>query len=153
MPNVRILSFFALTALLMAGACGSGSVKNSAKIEADELVFAFDPEPVKGKLDVYDSMARGAKYNVDVASRNLGKKIDEQSAAAAPQKIMDGISALDDNGANRLYKASQVLEFAVIYGEAEAASGTVTVKDLTKRENRAEISFEEALAWIKREGR
>ena len=51
------------------------------------------------------------------------------------------------------YAETKGVPFAVIYGEAEAASGTVTVKDLTKRENRAEISFEEALAWIKREGR
>ena len=51
------------------------------------------------------------------------------------------------------YAETKGVAFAVIYGEAEAASGTVTVKDLTKRENRAEISFEEALAWIKREGR
>ena len=129
MSNVRILRFLTLTVLLVAGACSSGTVKNGAKIEADELVFAFDPEPVKGKLDVYDSMARGAKYNVDVASRNLGKKIDEQSAAAAPQKIMDGISALDDNGANRLYKASQVLEFAVIYGVSSLSGSRVFIEN------------------------
>lgn len=51
------------------------------------------------------------------------------------------------------YAETKGIAFAVIYGEAEAASGTVTVKDLTKRENRAEIPFEEAVAWIRREGK
>ena len=40
--------------------------KNGAltKTEKDELVFADAPEPAGGKMDVYVSMARAAKYNV-----------------------------------------------------------------------------------------
>lgn len=59
---------FVLIVLGIIGGCSSaekGGVGD--KIEVDELIFAQNPEPVRGKLDVYASMARGVKYNVDVA--------------------------------------------------------------------------------------
>ncbi len=125
MPNIRILKFVMLSGLLLNAACSMEGTNDKAKIEKDELVFAYDPEPVKGKLDVYDSMARGAKYNVDVASTNLSKKIDEQSAKYSPQKIIDGLTNVDMSGAEKLYQASQILEFSVIYSMANLSDSQV----------------------------
>lgn len=35
----------------------------------------MEPEKVNGRLDVYSSMARAVKYNVDFTSQNMRKKL------------------------------------------------------------------------------
>ena len=53
---------FVLIVLGLIGGCSSAEKSGVGdKIEVDELIFAQNPEPVRGKLDVYASMARGVK--------------------------------------------------------------------------------------------
>ena len=118
MSKARILHFSMLSALLLLSACSFNNSGTDAKIEAEELVFATNPEPAKGKQDVYASMARAAKYNVDVASHNLNKKIYGINSNLKSQEIIDSIINANINDENLLYQASRVLEFAVIYATA-----------------------------------
>ena len=66
-------------------------LQRRGKIEVDELIFAQNPEPVRGKLDVYASMARGVKYNVDVAAQEMNKKLFSQNQNMAPQDIIQNM--------------------------------------------------------------
>lgn len=70
-------------------------------------------------MDVYVSMARAAKYNVDVASQNLNKKIFNQNPNLKPHDIIQNIMNTNVDDGNPLYDASRVLEYAIIYAEVK----------------------------------
>lgn len=123
MINARILKFTAVSVMFLLAACTVENGGRDAKIEAEELVFATNPEPARGKQDVYASMARAAKYNVDVASHNLHKKIYNQNPNLRPEDIIDNVINSNINDENKLYRASRVLEFAVVYAVANLSSG------------------------------
>ncbi len=127
MSKARILHFSMISALLLLASCSFNNSGTDAKIEAEELVFATNPEPAKGKQDVYASMARAAKYNVDVASHNLNKKIYGINPNLKSQEIIDGIINANINDENLLYRASRVLEFAVIYATANLSDSRAYV--------------------------
>ena len=118
MKNLALVPVAALISLVFIASCAVNNPQPESKIEVDELVFATNPEPVKGKLDVYKSMARAVKYNVDVASQNLNKKIYSPKAAANPHGVIDGIIGLNTGNESPLYDASKVLEYAIIYSMA-----------------------------------
>ncbi len=127
MSKARILHFSMISAVILLAACSFNNGRTDAKIEAEELVFATNPEPAKGKQDVYASMARAAKYNVDVASHNLNKRIYGISPNLKPQEIIDDVINANINDENLLYRASRVLEFAVIYATANLSDSRAYV--------------------------
>ena len=107
---------FVLIVLGIIGSCSSaekGGVGD--KIEVDELIFAQNPEPVRGKLDVYASMARGVKYNVDVAAQEMNKKLFSQNQNMAPQDIIQNMMNVKSGRDNPLYDSLRALDYAVIY--------------------------------------
>ena len=107
---------FVLIGLGIIGGCSSaekGGVGD--KIEVDELIFAQNPEPVRGKLDVYASMARGVKYNVDVAAQEMNKKLFSQNQNMAPQDIIQNMMNVKSGRDNPLYDSLRALDYAVIY--------------------------------------
>lgn len=107
---------FVLIVLGLIGGCSSAE-KNGVgdKIEVDELIFAQNPEPVRGKLDVYASMARGVKYNVDVAAQEMNKKLFSQNQNMAPQDIIQNMMNVKSGRDNPLYDSLRALDYAVIY--------------------------------------
>lgn len=112
------LRFGAVLALVALAACSVDKSSKNNNIQTDTLVFASNPEPVKGKLDVYATMARASKYNVDAATQSLSKKIYNQNPNLKPQEIIDNVKSSDVNDQSRLFAASRVLEFATIYAVA-----------------------------------
>lgn len=107
---------FVLIVLGFIGGCSSAE-KNGVgdKIEVDELIFAQNPESVRGKLDVYASMARGVKYNVDVAAQEMNKKLFSQNQNMAPQDIIQNMMNVKSGRDNPLYDSLRALDYAVIY--------------------------------------
>ena len=106
-----VFSFVALLA-----ACATSENKEvSNKIEVEELVFAKDPEPIRGKLDVYGSMARSVKYNVDVAAQETNKKLFESKQGMSPQDIIQNMMNVKSGRNNPLYDSLRALDYAVFY--------------------------------------
>ncbi len=107
---------FVLIVLGIIGGCSSTEKSGVGdKIEVDELIFAQNPEPVRGKLDVYASMARGVKYNVDVAAQEMNKKLFSQNQNMAPQDIIQNMMNVKSGRDNPLYDSLRALDYAVIY--------------------------------------
>lgn len=107
---------FVLIVLGIIGGCSSTEKSGIGdKIEVDELIFAQNPEPVRGKLDVYASMARGVKYNVDVAAQEMNKKLFSQNQNMAPQDIIQNMMNVKSGRDNPLYDSLRALDYAVIY--------------------------------------
>ena len=107
---------FVLIVLGIIGGCSSTEKSGVGdKIEVDELIFAQNPEPVRSKLDVYASMARGVKYNVDVAAQEMNKKLFSQNQNMAPQDIIQNMMNVKSGRDNPLYDSLRALDYAVIY--------------------------------------
>lgn len=129
MRNKQIISFVAVFCLLAVGGCTVDKNGALTKTEKDELVFADAPEPAGGKMDVYVSMARAAKYNVDVASQNLNKKIFNQNPNLKPHDIIQNIMNTNVDDGNPLYDASRVLEYAIIYAMSNLNANRLFVEN------------------------
>lgn len=125
MKNLVFKRVAVILALVLLASCSVDKPISDNKIEKDELVFAANPEPVKGKLDVYDAMARSVKYNVDVASQNLNKKIYIQDPNLTPKEVIQNVMNIKGGSESPLYDASRVLEFAIIYAMANLSDNQV----------------------------
>ena len=107
---------FFLFLLGIVGGCSSAETDNIGnKVEVEELVFAQSPEPVRSKLDVYASMARGVKYNVDIAAQEMNKKLFAQNQNMSPQDIIQNMMNVKSGRDNPLYDSLRALDYAVIY--------------------------------------
>ena len=73
---------------IVISSCSVDKNNKNNELNSDGLVYMSNPEPVKGKLDVYATMARASKYNVDNASLNLKKKIYNQNPNLKPQELV-----------------------------------------------------------------
>lgn len=129
MKNYRILGFATVLTLLATVACTVDKPVQNGKLAQDELVFAADPEPAKGRQDVYNSMARAVKYNVDAASQNLNKKIFNQNPNLKPQDIIRNIMNTSVGDNTPLFDASRVLEYAIIYAMSNLNSNRLFVEN------------------------
>ena len=89
-PLIKVLGAAAVV-LTVASCAGKSAAPEDNKVEVEELVFAMNPEPLKGKADVYTSMARAAKYNVDAAAQNMNKKIFNQNPNLTPRDMIRNV--------------------------------------------------------------
>lgn len=80
---------------------------------------------VRGKLDVYASMARGVKYNVDVAAQEMNKKLFSQNQNMAPQDIIQNMMNVKSGRDNPLYDSLRALDYAVIYAMVNLSGQSV----------------------------
>lgn len=113
MMNKKICLFSAILTLFFVASCAADKQENLQE-EMPKLVFEANPEMVKGKQDVYDSIARGVKYNVDLAATNLQKKVyavENDNPKMLVQELLK--SKISDE--NKLMKAARLLDFAIIY--------------------------------------
>lgn len=114
MFGTKISKFSALCTIVLLASCSMFGANKDAKIDADELVFAANPEPAEGRQDVYTSIARAVKYNVDVFSHNLNKKISGLDRQKQPDDVIKEVISANVNDENKLAQASRVLEFAIV---------------------------------------
>ena len=56
-------------------ACSSAPDTQNSKSLIDKTDLSVKPEKITGKTDVYDSMARSVKYNINVTYPNLKDKV------------------------------------------------------------------------------
>ena len=107
----------AVFSLFMAG-CASDEPKwGTEKIEVEEMPFAMEPEKVNGRLDVYSSMARAVKYNVDVTSQNMRKKLGNPSKLTA-RELLNSVNGAVSGEENPLYNSIRLLDFSVLFAVA-----------------------------------
>ncbi len=119
----KTLKFAALPAVLLLCSCAVSDSGKDVSGSSEDLVFTANPEPLKGKQDVYSSIARTVKYNVDAASHNLRKKIPSREAAPESDALIKKVVNANVNDENKLATASRVLDFSVIYATV-ALSGS-----------------------------
>ncbi len=114
-------------AILLLNACAAEPKVAKPLVEADDAVSFIDVEPVKGRMNVYTSMARGVKYNVDVTKKNIHKKVFQDTENKSAADIIAGILP-KSNGESPLYDAARKLDFAVIYAVSHLSGNQELIK-------------------------
>ncbi len=114
MNNFLKICFFTSFVTIFCSCSTSNQPKNT-DIQVDELFFAQDPESVKGKLDVYSSMARAVKYNIDVTAQNMNKKIFSDNPNMQPREVIRKVLNVKTGKENPLYDGLRALDFSIVY--------------------------------------
>lgn len=115
MLNVKLYRFSALLAVFALAACSVFGEKNESIGGTGMLVVDTNPEPIKNKLNVYDSMARAAKYNIDAEGRALYQEINDTKTPLQDKINIGPYNNPLDKNSDKLQKAAEALDFAIIY--------------------------------------
>ncbi len=117
------------------------SVKESPKIPVKEQKTEI--EPVKGRLNVYSSMARTTKYNTADAYKNLSDILNQRSQQKSAQDLMEYLNKKFGN--DSLIGASQKLDFVILYATVRLSEDPIFMHDYLYNHSAQQI----ALATIK----
>ncbi len=128
MTKIMLKLSVAVLVLLGTAACSEKKAPIVVTVNGPEMTFETS-EPVKGKLNVYSSMARAVKYNAPNQAQNMRKTIFNENHSQNPQEVMQTILDSYDGLENKLYSASRVLDYAVLYASSQI---NAPVKDSDK---------------------
>lgn len=117
MLDTKILKVLLAFVCFSVAACSLSFVDRTPQ-ESSGLIFYANPDPLKGRQDVYNSMARAAKYNVDIEGNNLNKDVSERLTRQSVDVTIEDVIKANIDDENNLYQASRVLEYAISYAVA-----------------------------------
>ena len=130
--------------LVILASCRSAPVEQTGEAVIEQETAVINPEPVKGRVDVYESMARSVKYNTGATLRELRKKV-VYDKNTNPRSIVNNILKMKNLNQNPLYDSLRALDFAIIY----AAVNLSDDEHFTSTYLNAKASQTAALAAIK----
>ena len=116
-----------LAGIGMLAACSSGKNSLGQALQTNDVVFGGVPEKVSGKINVYNAMARAAKYNSDTAAHNTLKKVYD--SVENPRKIAEKILTAGQNK-DKLYNAAKALDFADVYAMSILTDNQKFIEDM-----------------------
>ena len=128
MIRTEVFKIFLGFVCFFINACSWFSVDKTPQ-ENSGISFYANPEPLASRQDVYMSMARAVKYNVDEKGRNLKEKISQEGTNISVDKMLEEQLKFDANNGNKLSQASEVLDFAVTYAVANLSDKQTYVDD------------------------
>ncbi len=108
--------------VLAVGAC---SAKEPLLLEESTPLIEAAPEQISGRLDVYNSMARGVKYNINTTIYNMKNKVEQVSPKLSAQEVVRSVYSGEDNN---LSEALRLLDFAIVYA-MNVVEDSLTWKD------------------------
>ena len=118
----RIKNFLMIGFVLAISACGS---KEPLILEEPTPPAEAAPEQVKGKIDVYNSMARAVKYNINTTIYNMKNKVDNITPQTSAQSLINSVYSGDETN---LSDALHLLDFAIIFA-TNAIEDNAILKD------------------------
>lgn len=114
MKKNTVKIFIIIFGIMLMASCSSHEKALEAAVEAEKLAYDDSAKPIKGKLNVYSSMSRAVKYNIEPAVENIHKKLQENSAQS-PQALMQSVLNLKEGDEKQLYYSVRILDFAILY--------------------------------------
>lgn len=111
-------------AVLLLNACATEQKAPKPIVEAEDTISFTNIDPVRGRLNVYTSMARGVKYNVDIASKNIHRKIFAETEGKTAEEIIKAAGNEQTGAENPLYNAAKRLDFAIVYAVSHLTDNT-----------------------------
>ena len=108
---VRTVGIFLAAAALWG--CGSDKKTLTLSEAEKEVPAEAVPEEVKGRLDVYTSMARAVKYNINATRQNMKSKVEPGDPKLSARDLIRSVLNVKAGQESQLYDALRVLDFAV----------------------------------------
>ncbi len=112
-------------------ACSLDSDTQTSQPVIDKTDLSVKPEKITGKTDVYDSMARSVKYNINVTYPALKEKVFFKQAEN-PRQVVNSILKMKDPSQNPMYDSLRALDFAIAYALANVSNDEAFVSENLK---------------------
>ena len=124
---IKYSLMFSFWAILSS--CGTATPPPDNSVKTQETFFVADPEPVKSRVDVYTSMARGVKYNINVVLPETRKKL-AYDAQGNPRAVIDQVLNLKTEAENPLYDSLRILDFAIAYAAMNVGDDAIRSEEI-----------------------
>ena len=144
MKNI-LCSIFSFLLFGLLAACSTPQPQEKTQQPLAEKAEVLDIEPVKGRLNVYTSMARATKYNITLANKNLYKAVISDTAGKNTNQIFASLLDVKGNTQQPFYEASRNLDFAIVYAATHLTENSRYVQSCICRKTAQQL----ALATIK----
>ena len=145
MKNTFSLSVVSLFLLGLLAACSTPKTEEKPLPPMEKTAEVLDIEPVKGRLNVYTSMARAAKYNITLANKNMYKAIVTDTAGKNTDQIFASLLNVKNGGNQSFYEASRDLDFAIVYAASHLTANSRYIQSYIYQKTAQQL----ALATIK----
>ena len=133
-----------MSLIFSLAACSSSQNAQINQKTLDKVDLSVKPEKLTGKIDVYDSMARSVKYNIDVTYPNLKDKVFFNQNEN-PRQIINSILKMKNPSQNPMYDSLRALDFSIAYALANLSGN----EDFISENLKAKSAQSLALAAIK----
>lgn len=126
-------------------ACSTPKTEEKPLPPVEQKAEVLDIEPVKGRLNVYTSMARAAKYNITLANKNMYKAVMTDTVGKNTSQIFSGLLNVKNGGNLNFYEASRNLDFAIVYAATHLTANSRYIQSYIYQKTAQQL----ALATIK----
>ena len=144
MVKIKVWSLVGVLGIACLSACSSAPDANKSEPVIDRTDLSIKPEKITGKTDVYDSMARSVKYNINVTYPALKEKVFFNHAEN-PRQVINSILKMKDPSQNPMYDSLRALDFSIAYALANVSDDEAFVSENLKAKSAQTL----ALAAIK----
>lgn len=121
--------------------CTLGKKSNLPKVEDGEPMQMAEIESATGKQNVYTSMARSVKYNVDIMANNIHKKVFYDDKNQSPKEIIRKVLNVKSGNENQLYDIVRVLDFSLIYAISNLSNNQTYVESNVFAKSAAQLAM------------
>ena len=144
MMKKSVWNLVGVLGIVCLSACSSAPDTQNSKSLIDKTDLSVKPEKITGKTDVYDSMARSVKYNINVTYPNLKDKVFFNQNEN-PRQIINSILKMKNPSQNPMYDSLRALDFSIAYAMANLSDDEAFVSENLKAKSAQSL----ALAAIK----
>ena len=117
LSGAKVWGVFVATAMLFG--CSSDKKSLTLSENPQDKIVEVETEKLNGRIDVYASMARAVKYNVNPTRLAMAEKLNLGEQKVAARDLMTSVLNVKAGQESQLYDALRVLDFAVVLAEYE----------------------------------
>lgn len=133
------LSLVLIGGISMVTACSGNKKSLGEALNTNDLVASYEVESLPKTLNVYNAMARAAKYNSDVSAQNTLKKM--YNGDENPKKIAEGIISAQ-HSINKLENSVKAMDFADLYAMSILTNNQKYIEDTLYAKSAQNLSIE-----------
>ncbi len=136
----RVALYLALIGgISMVAACSGNKKSLGEALNTNDLVASYEVESLPKTVNVYNAMARAAKYNSDVSAQNTLKKM--YNGDENPKKIAEGIISASQSK-EKLERAVKAMDFADLYAMSVLTNNQKYIEDTLYAKSAQNLSIE-----------
>ena len=139
MMKRMVLYLAVIGGIAMVTACSNDKKSLGVALNTNDLVASYEIESLPKTVNVYNAMARAAKYNSDVAAQNTLKKM--YNSDEDPKKIAEGM-VNNPQSPDKLLNAVKAMDFADVYAMSVLTDNQKYVEDTIYAKSAQNLSVE-----------